>query len=125
MGDVRTQVIRHWVAAASALALLAVPTGAGAVSGTPGRPTQEEPQDSETAATDRALVDVGNLAAGDDPAEVADALDAMNANVSEQLDQLDAAEAVVTRTTAVLSDADAAVQNTQFRIEELTAASDE
>jgi murein DD-endopeptidase MepM/ murein hydrolase activator NlpD len=56
---------------------------------------------------------------------VASALDAMSSNVEEQLSQLEAAQGRVALTVLGLADADAAVQETEARIEELVVQSDE
>jgi murein DD-endopeptidase MepM/ murein hydrolase activator NlpD len=107
----------HRVTTAAVGVIVATTAVAGGAPGVGGAsPNQDSP-----------LVDVGIDVdvASEDPAAVAEALDSLKANVEEQLDQLELAEKAVAQALMKLAEADAAVQDTQFRIEELTDASDE
>ncbi|HLM63291.1 MAG TPA: peptidoglycan DD-metalloendopeptidase family protein [Acidimicrobiales bacterium] len=121
MLDVRTRRARRWIAAIAAVSFVAAPSAAEAASA---EVAQEDPTENGRTSSDRALAEVGGVSPTDDTAVVAEAIESMNVNVSEQLDQLDAAQAKVDETTAALATADSAVANTELLIEELVDRSD-
>lgn len=118
MLDVRRQAVRRSLVVAAAAMLISLPTGAGVSAA----PAQEEPSEDGNESADRALVDVDASTAA--PEEIAGALNNLQANVSAQLDQLELAETAVTQAQDRLADAEAAVQNTELRIEELVVRTD-
>jgi murein DD-endopeptidase MepM/ murein hydrolase activator NlpD len=121
MLDVRTRRARRWIAAIAAVSFVAAPARAGA---TTAKVAQQDPTENARTSSDRALADVGGVSPTDDTAVVAEAIESLDVNVSEQVDQLDAAQAKVNETTATLATADSAVANTELLIEDLVARSD-
>jgi peptidoglycan LD-endopeptidase LytH len=122
MLDVRRASIRRWIALVTVTVMFAVPAAAGA---TPAFPVQEDPSEGEDeAATDRAIIDVDETLAEEDPAIVIEAITQDAANVTAELENLQSAQGKVEEAVANLADADAAIANTTFAIEELTAQSD-
>jgi murein DD-endopeptidase MepM/ murein hydrolase activator NlpD len=122
MLDVHRSVVRRWIALVTVTTLLAVPSAAGA---TPNHLTQEDPSEGEDeAATDRAIIDVDETLAQEDPAAVVEAINLSAENVTTELDNLRTAEAKVDDAVTNLADADSAVLDTTFAIEELTEQSD-
>ncbi len=121
MLDVRSQVVRRWAAAIIAVALASVPTSAAAA---PGAPAQTEPSSDERANADATLVDVDVLVSTN-AAAVATALADLGTQVSDQLAAYNTAQTGVSNANAELATADAALSDTEFRIEETTTASDE
>lgn len=121
MLDVRSQVVRRWAATVTALAVATVPTSAAAA---PVVPAQPEPETEEQASTDATLVDVDVLVSTD-AAGVATALADLGTQVSDQLAAYTTAQGAVSSANETLVTADDALANTEFRIEETTAASDE
>lgn len=120
---VRSQVVRRWAAVAVAVGVTAVPTGAGASTATP---AQSEPSGDEAAATDSAetLVDVDVLVSTN-AAAVAGTLTELGTQITAQLASYTNAQAAVSAANQTLADADAALSDTEFLIEETTMASDE
>ena len=129
---VRRRAVRHWAIVVAATTLVAVPTAADAAPAAPTAaaavPAQEpEATESGDEAATRAVAQVQEpeTLAQADPATVASAIEAVNENVFDQLEQLRGAQGVVDTALAALAEADAAVQNAELSIEELTAQSDE
>lgn len=121
MLDVRNQVVRRWAAVITAVAVAAVPTSAAA---TPESAAQAEPGSDERTLAESTQVDVDVLVSTD-AAAVATTLEDLNAQISDQLDAYNLAQAEVDGATDTLSEADAALSDTRFRIEETTTASDQ
>jgi len=124
-------VVRRWAIVVAATTLVAVPTAADAAPA-PAAPAPAPAQEpaatgGEDEAATRAVAQVQEpeTLAQADPAAVASAIEAVNANVFDQLEQLRAAQGVVDTAITALAEADAAVQNAELSIEELTAQSDE
>jgi peptidoglycan LD-endopeptidase LytH len=124
MLDVRSQVVRRWAAAVTAVALATVPTSAAASPGTAGSPTQPEPATDERPESDATLVDVDVLVSTN-AAAVATALADLGTQISDQLAAYNTAQAAVSDANEILATADAALSDIEFRIEETTTASDE
>jgi murein DD-endopeptidase MepM/ murein hydrolase activator NlpD len=123
MLDVRSQALRRWAAAITAVAVAAVPTTAAAA---PGAPGQTEPTTDERASETDTLVEVDvDVLVSTDASAVATTLTELGTQVREQLAAYTLAEAGVAAANQARADADAALQNTEFRIEETTSASDE
>lgn len=121
MLDVRSQVVRRWAAVITAVAVAAVPTSAAA---TPESAAQAEPDSDERTLAESTQVDVDVLVSTD-AAAVATTLEDLNTQISDQLDAYNLAQAEVDGATETLSEADAALSDTRFRIEETTTASDQ
>lgn len=122
MLDVRRTVVRRWIALVTVTTLLAVPAAAGA---SPVHLAQEDPSEGEDeAATDRALIDVDETLAENDPEAVNEAIATGSENIDTQLENLQTAQSSVDTAIVALADADAKVSNTQIAIEELTEQSD-
>lgn len=123
MLDVRSQALRRWAAVITAVAVAAVPTTAAA---TPSAPGQTEPTSDERASETDTLVEVDvDVLVSTDAGAVATTLTELGTQVREQLAAYALAEAGVAAANQARADADAALQNTEFRIEETTSASDE
>ena len=121
MLDVRRKVAGRWVAAVAVLTIAMSPAAAGAH---PGAPAQAEPDTDERTAREQRLVNVDVLVATNAPA-IATTLGDLSVDVSNQLAAYTAAQDAVAVANQALADADAALTETQFLIEETTAASDE
>jgi peptidoglycan LD-endopeptidase LytH len=119
--DVRRKVAGRWVAAVAVLTIAMSPAAAGAH---PGAPAQAEPDTDERTAREQRLVNVDALVATNAPA-VALTLGDLSIDVANQLAAYNAARDAVTVANQALADADAALTETQFLIEETTTASDE
>jgi murein DD-endopeptidase MepM/ murein hydrolase activator NlpD len=118
MLGVRRKVVRRATTAAVVVALVSLPTTAEA---SPGAPAQEQDQASEDRSpVERAMVGIESLNASG----VSATLGELHAEITRQLDLLGSAQAAVTSTGAALGDADAALSEVRFRIEETTGASD-
>ena len=118
MLGVRRKVVRRATTAAVVVALISLPTSAEA---SPGAPAQEQDQASDDRSpTERAMVGIEALNASG----VTTTLGELHAEITRQLDLLGSAQAAVTSTSAALADADAALSQVRFRIEETTGASD-
>jgi murein DD-endopeptidase MepM/ murein hydrolase activator NlpD len=121
---VRPVPVRRWCAAAIAAALVVAPTAATA---SPSGPAQERPA-SHDGTSDRLAIraaDGGVLAAVGDSSDLTGALDEVKAAVEAEVAKLDAARKALDEAVDELVDADVAVSETERRIEELTARSDE
>jgi murein DD-endopeptidase MepM/ murein hydrolase activator NlpD len=118
---VRRKAVRRWAVAVTTVFVAFVPTSAGAA---PGAPTQAEPESAERAADDEVLVDVDVLVATNSTA-VATTLEELGTEIRTQVEAYTTAQGGVTAANQALADADAALTETQFRIEETTTASDE
>jgi peptidoglycan LD-endopeptidase LytH len=92
-------------------------------------PVQEDPGDDDTRglaeAVSRTLVGVETSLASGDADSAGAALDRIEADVEQQLAQLESAEAAVAAAVGRLGDRDAAVVETQRRIDQLTAQMDD
>ena len=92
-------------------------------------PLQEDPGDDDTRglaeAVSRTLVGVETSLASGDADSAGAALDRIEADVEQQLAQLESAEAAVAAAVGKLGDRDAAVVETQRRIDQLTAQMDD
>jgi peptidoglycan LD-endopeptidase LytH len=100
---------------------LALPTAAGAM---PGGVNQEPPRDQD-AAGEQSLIGPQVLVAADDTSALTGRLEELQATVADHVAKVTAAERTMARAVDALADADAAVNESQFRIEELIARSDE
>ena len=118
MLGVRRKVVRRATTAVVAVALVSLPTTAEA---TPGAPTQEQDQASEDRSPiERAMVGLETL----DASSVTSTLGELHAEITRQLDLLGTAQAAVTTANTTLADADSALSEVRFRIEETNGASD-
>lgn len=117
MSTGQRKVFRHW-AATAAVTIVSMTLGASA---SPAAVGQEALPDGRGPGNDRTLVSVDSDASRSDP----DATDALVARVGEQLDRLRKAERAVDDAIEKLADADAALNETYMKLEELTALSDE
>ena len=106
----------RWATVAVALALLALPTGAGAA---PGAPAQEEAGEDRSPG-EFALVAVDNLRA----AVVTASLGELHAEVTRQLGALGMAQAAVSAANQSLADADNALANIRLQISDTTDITD-
>jgi murein DD-endopeptidase MepM/ murein hydrolase activator NlpD len=106
-------VVRRYALVAIAV-LLGFPTGAGAA------PAQEEAGSDDSSRSDLALVDVSNLTSSN----VAGTLTDLQAEIDNQLSLLGTAQSNVSAANQALADADNALTNLQFQIEDQTAVSD-
>ena len=109
------------VAGLVAGAALALPTPAGAA---PAGVDQEPPRDSEPAG-EQALIGPQVLVAANNTSELTGRLEELQATVADHVAKVTAAERTMARAVDALADADAAVNESQFRIEELIVRSDE
>jgi peptidoglycan LD-endopeptidase LytH len=118
MLGVRRKVVRRATTAVVAVALVSLPTTAGA---SPEVPTQEQDQASDDEAPgQRAMVGLDSLSASTVDATLGE----LHAEITRQLELLGAAQAGVATANAALADADSALNDVRFRIEETTGASD-
>ena len=119
---VRNRVVRRWAAAVTVVALAVAPaTTAGASAGPAG---QAPPGAEESPASDELLVNVDVLVSTN-AAAVASTLEELGTQIAEQLEAYNTAQAVVSEANNKLADADSALSETEFLIEETTIASDE
>ena len=119
---VRNRVVRRWAAAVTVVALAVAPaTTAGA---SPGPVGQAPPGAEESPASDELLVNVDVLVSTN-AAAVASTLEELGTQIAEQLEAYNTAQAVVSEANNKLADADSALSETEFLIEETTIASDE
>ena len=107
---------RRWAIAAVTLALLGLPTGAGAA---PAAPGQEEAGEDRSPG-EFAMVSIDNLSIS----TVTTTLGELHAEVERQLGLLGSAHAAVAAANQALADADKALSDVQFRISELTNQTD-
>jgi murein DD-endopeptidase MepM/ murein hydrolase activator NlpD len=125
MLDVRSQAVRRWAAAITAIAVAAVPSSAAATPASPATPAQSEPATEDRSPdADDLLVDVDVLVATDSAA-VATALADMGTDIHDQLTAYNTAQAAVDTAISNRATADAALRETEFVIEGLTAESDQ
>jgi peptidoglycan LD-endopeptidase LytH len=118
MLGVRRKVVRRATTAVVAVALVSLPTTAEA---RPAAPTQEQDQASEDRSpVERAMVGVETLSASG----VTTTLSELHAEINRQLELLGTAQTAVASANTTLADADSALSEVRFRIEETTAASD-
>jgi peptidoglycan LD-endopeptidase LytH len=104
-----------------AAAAVALPSAAGAG---PAHVGQESPTESEPGG-EQALVGPEVLVAAADTAALTGKLEEIRATVADHVAKVSAAERTMARAVEALADADAAVNESQFRIEELIVRSDE
>jgi murein DD-endopeptidase MepM/ murein hydrolase activator NlpD len=127
VGDVRRHG-RRWVTACVVAGVVSLPSAAAATPRSPAGPLQEDPGDDDgggaAQAASRALVGVETSLASGDAHSAGAALDRIEANVEQQLAQLEAAETQVAAAVKQLGARDAAVVETQGRIDELTQQMD-
>jgi septal ring factor EnvC (AmiA/AmiB activator) len=107
--------------AALATCALVLPTAAGAA---PSGVAQEPPNDRDPAG-EQALAGPQVLVAADDTSALTGQLEELRAEVADYVAKASAAERAMTKAVDALADADAAVNESQFRIEELIVRSDE
>jgi peptidoglycan LD-endopeptidase LytH len=88
-------------------------------------PVAQEPPTESDPAGEQALVGPEVLVAADDTSVLTGKLEDIRAEVADNVAKVSAAEETMARAVDALADADAAVNESQFRIEELTARSDE
>jgi peptidoglycan LD-endopeptidase LytH len=100
---------------------LALPAPAGAA---PAGVDQEPPRDSEPT-REQPLIGPQVLVAADDRSALTGRLEELQATVADHVAKVTAAERTMARAVDALADADAAVTESEFRIEELTVRSDE
>jgi peptidoglycan LD-endopeptidase LytH len=108
-------------AAALAAGALALPTAAGAA---PAGPGQEPPLGSDPA-DEQALAGPRVLVAADDASALTGQLEELQDTVAEHVAKVGAAERTLDNAVDALADADVAVTETNLRIDELSARSDE
>ncbi|MGH9230695.1 MAG: murein hydrolase activator EnvC family protein, partial [Acidimicrobiales bacterium] len=99
----------------------ALPTAAGAVP----RGVGQEPPSNRDPAGEQALAGPQVLVAADDTAALSGQLEELQSTVADHVAEVSAAERTMARAVDALADADAAVNESQFRIEELIVRSDE
>ena len=128
VGDVRGHA-RRWATACVVAGLLSTPSVAAASSRSPVGPAQEDPTDHDSRGVaevaSRTLVGAETSLVSGDAGAAGAALDRMEADVDQQLSQLESAEAAVAAAVKKLADKDAALGETQRRIEQLTAQMDD
>jgi murein DD-endopeptidase MepM/ murein hydrolase activator NlpD len=128
VGDVR-RYGRRWATAGVVAGLVFLPSVAAATPRSPAGPVQEHPGDDDgrgvAEAVSRALVGVETSLGSGDASAAGEALARIEANVEQQLAQLESAEAAVAAAVKNLADKDAALGETQRRIEQLTAQMDD
>jgi septal ring factor EnvC (AmiA/AmiB activator) len=100
---------------------LALPAPAGAA---PAGVDQEPPRDSEPT-REQTLIGPQVLVAAADRSALTGRLEELQATVADHVAKVTAAERTMARAVDALADADAAVTESEFRIEELTVRSDE
>lgn len=83
---------------------------------------QADPPSDDDLSTDRTLVAIESDAGA---ADIINELDALAERVSEQLERLEEAEKALDKAISDLADADAALNETEMRLEQLTVMSDE
>src|SRR5215475_5376607 len=116
MLDARRTAVRRCVIVA-AVALLAVPAGAGAA---PRAPGQQVPGPDNQSPSSHTLVDISDLSGG----QVGQALGDLQDHVADQLDQYTATQDRLDQATKDLAKADDAIADLQFQIEDTTTESD-
>jgi murein DD-endopeptidase MepM/ murein hydrolase activator NlpD len=118
MLGVRRKVVRRVTTGVVAVALVSLPTTAEA---SPEAPTQEQDQaGDDRSPIERAMVGLESLS----PSGIGTTLGELHAEVTRQLELLGTAQAAVASANATLADADSALSEVRFRIEETTGASD-
>ena len=122
MLGVRNRVVRRWGAAVTVVALAAAPTATAGAS--PGPAGQAPPGPDESTSSDELLVNVDVLVSTN-AAAVASTLEELGTQIAEQLEAYNTAQAAVGEANDKLADADSALSETEFLIEETTIESDE
>jgi peptidoglycan LD-endopeptidase LytH len=127
VGEIRRHG-RRWATAWIVAGLVSLPSVVGATPRSPAGPVQEDPADDDTRGVagiaSRALVSAETSLASGGADSAGAALDRIEANVEQQLAQLEAAKAEVAAAVKRLGARDAAVVETQRRIDELTLQMD-
>jgi peptidoglycan LD-endopeptidase LytH len=114
------KAVRRRVAMIAALAVLSI----CGVTTAPAISAQENSSEEVESASDRAIVDLDVDVAKADVATLQGALGEIGTNVADQLAAVDTAQGNLNTTIAALAEADAAVANTRFLLEDLTLKSD-
>jgi murein DD-endopeptidase MepM/ murein hydrolase activator NlpD len=122
--DARRRAVRRWVAAAITLTIASAPVTAGASPGTPTAPAQEPTQPDESDLGASTLVDDDTLV-DLDTSVVATKLDEFAEEIETQLSDYREAQTAVEKADEARADADSALSETRFLIEETTIATDE
>ena len=122
MLGVRNRVVRRWAAAVTVVSLAAAPTATAGAS--PGPAGQAPPGPDESTSSDELLVNVDVLVSTN-AAAVASTLEELGTQIAEQLEAYNTAQAAVGEANDKLADADSALSETEFLIEETTIESDE
>ena len=120
MLDVRRKAAGRWVAAVATIAIAMSPATAGAG---PGAPRQTEPETDDRARAETLDVDVDTLVATNAPA-IATTLGDLSVDISNQLAAYTAAREAVSAANQTLADADLALNETEFLIEDTNEATD-
>ncbi|MGH9230694.1 MAG: M23 family metallopeptidase [Acidimicrobiales bacterium] len=128
VGDVHGRG-RRWAIACVVAGLVALPSAASATPRSPVGPVQEDPGDDDArgvaGVASRTLVGAETSVVSGNADSAGAALDRIEADVERQLAQLESAEAAVAAAVKKLADKDAALGETQRRIEQLTAQMDD
>ncbi|HEX6418703.1 MAG TPA: hypothetical protein VFZ77_09405, partial [Acidimicrobiales bacterium] len=122
MLGVRNRVVRRWAAVVTVVALAAAPTATAGAS--PGPAGQAPPEPDDSSSSDELLVNVDVLVSTN-AAAVASTLEELGTQIAEQLETYNTAQAAVSEANDKLADADSALSETEFLIEETTIESDE
>ncbi|HET9610760.1 MAG TPA: M23 family metallopeptidase [Acidimicrobiales bacterium] len=122
MLGVRNRVVRRWAAAVTVVALAVAPTATAGAS--PGPAGQAPPGPDDSSSSDELLVNVDVLVSTN-AAAVASTLEELGTQIAEQLETYNTAQAAVSEANDKLADADSALSETEFLIEETTIESDE
>jgi murein DD-endopeptidase MepM/ murein hydrolase activator NlpD len=117
--DAPTKVVRRWATVIVAVTLAAAPAGATSAS-----PARDEPGERDRTTSDATLVDVDVLVSTN-AAAVATELADLATQIAEQLEAFNTARAEVAKANERLVEADSALHETEFLIEEKIAESDE
>jgi murein DD-endopeptidase MepM/ murein hydrolase activator NlpD len=116
--SVQTRAIRRRIAVISATTFVFASSGAGSA------PEQEEPTAGDDD-TEQAIIEIHVSAQDGAPDEIAGALGDLATNVEAQLNQLELAKANVTDALNTLTEREAAVSETELRIEAIIGQSDQ
>jgi murein DD-endopeptidase MepM/ murein hydrolase activator NlpD len=125
--DVRRWIVRRRIAVLTVVTLMAAAASATEAPGASARPGQEDPSSgSESdAAAQQGVLDIEVDVANDEATTVTQALQDIDANVADQLAQLQNAQLAVVGAINTLAERDAAIVDTELRIEDLTERTDQ
>jgi murein DD-endopeptidase MepM/ murein hydrolase activator NlpD len=115
--SVQTRAIRHRIAVLSAATFAFASTSASAA------PEQEDPSGGDN--TEQAVIEINVSAQDGSPGEIAGALGNLATNVEAQLNQLEMAKAGITEALNTLTEREAAIGETELRIEAIIGESDQ